>query len=150
MSLPKKDSDLHNWLNNSAYDNENSALATVRDGIFSIEVLVLVQDVNGMLEVLPWQTGGGKYLPNNCPPDDDCKLIAQQKLRLPARFCYDIDRTVRELEEMDKYLTGFQKSHWLKGQLVLLLDKSLSTELCGFKVKYSQDNGLTYRKEDEV
>lgn len=139
-------SDLHDWLRNSAGDNENSALATVRDGTFSIEVLVLVQYADGMLGMLPWQTEGGKYQPSVCPPEDVCQQIAQQKLRLPARFCYDIDRTVNELEEMDRFLTGFQKSRWLKGQLVLLLDESLRAELCGTTVMYSQESGLTYTK----
>lgn len=50
---------------------------------------------------------------------------------------------------MDKHLTGFQKSRWLRGQLVLLLDESLSAKLCGVIVTYSQDNGLTYTKEEE-
>lgn len=105
--------------------------------------------MDGMLRMLPWRTKGEKYSPSICPPDDGCQQIAQQRLRLPARFCYDINRTVNELEEMDKHLTGFQKSRWLKGQLVLLLDESLSANLCGVIVTYSQDNGLTYTKEGE-
>lgn len=152
MARPKESkwgSELHGWLRNSAGDNENSALATVRDGTFSIEVLVLTQYMDGMLRMLPWRTKGEKYAPSICPPDDGCQQIAQQRLRLPARFCYDINRTVNELEEMDKHLTGFQKSRWLKGQLVLLLDESLSANLCGVVVTYSQDNGLTYTKEGE-
>ncbi|MCI8400527.1 MAG: CRISPR-associated helicase Cas3' [Lachnospiraceae bacterium] len=146
----KRGGDLHGWLQNSAGDSESSALATVRDGTFSIEVLVLIQYADGMLGMLPWQTDGGRYSPAICPSDDDGKRIAQQKLRLPARFCYDINRTVNELEEMDQYLTGFEKSRWLKGQLVLLLNESLSVKLCGAMVTYSQDDGLTYTKEGET
>ena len=143
-------SDLHRWLRNSAMDEENSALATVRDGTFSLEVLVLIQDANDMLGLLPWQTGGEKYSPAACPPEEDCRRIARQKLRLPARFCYDIDRMVKELEKMDRHLTGFQKSRWLKGQLVLLLDEGLGAELCGARITYSRDGGLTYTKEEAV
>ncbi len=142
--------DLYDWLRNSAGDNENSALATVRDGTFSIEVLVLVQYADGMLGMLPWQTEREKYPLSVCPSEDVCQRIAQQKLRLPARFCYDIDRTVNELEEMDRFLTGFQKSHWLKGQLVLLLDENFRAKLCGTTVIYSQESGLTYTKEGEM
>lgn len=151
MALPKESrrgSDLHRWLSNSADDSENSALATVRDGTFSIEVLILVQYADGMLGMLPWQTDSRKYRCDICPPDDACRQIAQQKLRLPARFCYDIDKTVNELEAMDRYLTGFQKSRWLKGQLVLLLDENLCAQLCGMKVVYLQDSGFTYVKEE--
>ena len=151
MALPKESrrgNDLHHWLHNAASDNEDNALATVRDGTFSLEVLIMVQCENGMLEMLPWQADGRKFSPSICPPDDDCRKIAQQKLRLPSRFCYDIDRTVDELEKLNQHLTGFQKSRWLKGQLVLLLNESLSAELCGIKVTYSQESGLTYVKEE--
>jgi len=147
MALPRESrrgNDLHHWLHNAADDKEDSALATVRDGIFSLEVLVMVQCADGMLKLLPWQTNGRKFSPDICPSDDECKKIAQQKIRLPARFCYDIDETVGELEKLDKHLTGFQKSRWLKGQLVLLLNEYLCVELCGDKVTYSQENGLTY------
>lgn len=152
MALPRdsrRGSDLHDWLNNSVSDNENSALATVRDGTFSIEVLVLMQYADGMLGILPWQEDRKKYSPNSCPLDEDCRLIAQQKLRLPVRFCYDIDRTIKELEEMGLHLTGFQKSHWLKGELVLLLNENFNAKLCGCKVTYSRDIGFTYEKEGE-
>lgn len=152
MAKPKESrwgSDLHSWLRNSAGDKESSALATVRDGTFSIEVLVLVQYADGMLGILPWQSNGIKYSPAVCPPEDECQRIARQKLRLPARFCYDINRTVSGLEEMDRHLTGFQKSRWLKGQLVLLLNESFSAKLCGVMVTYSRDSGLTYTKEGE-
>lgn len=151
MALPsesRRGSNLRGWLSNSAEDNENSALATVRDSTFSIEVLVLIQDRNGMLKMLPWQTDGKKYYPHSCPEEDDCRRIAQQKLKLPARFCYNINRTISELEEMDKYLKGFLNSRWLQGQLVLLLDENLSAELCGIKVTYLQNSGLTYLKDE--
>ncbi|MCM1210684.1 MAG: CRISPR-associated helicase Cas3' [Blautia sp.] len=151
MALPRESrrgNDLHHWLHNAVRDNEESALATVRDGTFSLEVIIMVQRENGMLEMLPWQADDRKFSPSVCPSEDDCRKIAQQKLRLPARFCYDIDRTVDELEKMNRHLTGFQKSHWLKGQLMLLLNEDFSAELCGFKVVYSQKNGLTYVKEE--
>lgn len=143
----KRGNDFYRWLSNSAGDNENSALAAVRDGTFSIEVLVLIQDDTGKLEMLPWQSDGSSFLPGICPEDNDCRKIAQQKIRLPAKFCYNINQTIDELEEMDKHLTGFQKSRWLKGQLVLLLDKKFCAQLCGTKVNYSQENGFMYAQE---
>lgn len=154
MSAPResrRQNDLHDWLKNSVTDNENKALAAVRDGISSIEVIVLVEHSDGMLGFLPWKSNGVRYAPGICPPEDVCKVIAQQKLRLPAVFCqtWNIDRTIDELEQMDKHLTGFQKSHWLKGELVLPLNEDLTRELCGFQVSYSQENGLAYIKAEE-
>lgn len=153
MSSPRESrrgNDLHGWLNNSVSDNENKALAAVRDGISSIEVIVLVKYSDGMLGLLPWQSNGAKYSPGVCPPESDCKLIAQQKLRLPAAFCYDADKTIDEIEGSDKHLTGFQNSHWLKGELVLLLNEELTAKLRGFEVTYSREGGLIYKKEEKI
>lgn len=154
MSAPresKRQNDLHDWLKNSVTDNENKALAAVRDGISSIEVIVMVEHSEGMLGFLPWKSNGVRYASGICPSEDVCKVIAQQKLRLPAVFCqtWNIDRTIDELEQMDKHLTGFQKSHWLKGELVLLLNEDLTRELCGFQVSYLRENGLAYIKAEE-
>ncbi len=140
--------DLHGWLNNPASDNEHKALAAVRDGMSSIEVLVMMQRSDGMLELLPRHSDGGKYSPGVCPPESVCKRIAEQRLRLPAVFCCDADRTIDELEKADKHLVGFQASHWLKGELVLLLDEELTADLRGYKISYSHDGGLTYKKEE--
>lgn len=144
--------DLHDWLNNGITDSENTALAAVRDGISSIEAIVMVQHSDGMLEMLPWCSNGKKYYPSECPPEDECRLISQQRIRLPFAFCYqwNYEETVRELEKSDKHLTGFQGSHWLKGELVMLLDDNLSAELCGYKITYSRDNGLEYKKGELI
>lgn len=154
MSEPResrRNNNLHDWLRNSVSDNENKALAAVRDGISSIEVIILMRYSDGMLGLLPWKSNNKRYTQNICPQEEDCKLIAQQKLRLPTAFCqmWNVERTIDELEKMDRHLTGFQKSHWLKGELVLLLDEELTADLCGVKVSYSQSDGFTYGKTEE-
>lgn len=148
----RRKSNLHDWLNNRVGDNENSALAAVRDGIPSIEVIVLVEHPDGTLGLLPWKAGEERYPPGVCPSEEACKVIAQQRLRLPAVFCqiWMVDRTIEELERMDRHLTGFQMSHWLKGELVLLLDENLTGELSGFQISYSQEGGLAYGKKEET
>lgn len=154
MSPPRdsrRQNNLHDWLENSVGDNEDKALAAVRDGISSIEVIILVAYSDGTLGFLPWNSNEKRYLAGICPPENDCRLIAQQKLRLPTIFSqvWNVDRTIEELEQMDRYLTGFQKSHWLKGELVLLLNENLTNELCGYHISYSRDNGLAYIKMEE-
>lgn len=153
LSFPKESprgNDMHGWLNKDVCDNDSSATAAVRDGISSIEVIVLVKKSDGSMQLLPWHSSGKKFFANVCPDMDDCIKIGQQKLRLPSRFCrfHNYERTIQALEEMDKNLTGFQKSYMLKGELVLLLDENLTASLCEFKLKYSQENGLTYEKEE--
>ncbi len=154
MSPPRdsrRQNTLHDWLKNSVSDNENKALAAVRDGISSVEVIILIAYSDGTLGFLPWKSNGERYLPGVCPSENDCRLIVQHKLRLPAVFCqiWNVDKTIEELEQMDRHLTGFQKSHWLKGELVLLFDENLMGQLCGFRVSYSRDAGLTYEKIKE-
>lgn len=156
MSVPrdsKFSNTLHGWLNNGI-GNEAKAQASVRDGISSIEVIVLVKNKDGTLSFLPNESKGEKFIPSVCPSNDECKLIAQQKLRLPSAFSqiYNEEKTIGELEKSNENLVGFQKSHWLKGELFLLLNEELQTSLNGYDIKYSQENGLSYtkiKKEDK-
>lgn len=154
LSLPRESprgNDLHGWLNQDVCDNDSSAKAVVRDGISSIEVIILIKKADGSMQLLPWHSCGEKFFANICPDTTDCMKIGQQKLRLPSRFCRfrNYERTIRELEKMDEKLIGFQKSYLLKGELVLLLDENLTASLCGFQLRYSQENGLTYENEKE-
>lgn len=144
----RRNNDLHDWLNNALECYDNKALAAVRDGISSIEVIVLVKYQNDMLGLLPWRSEGERFSPSVCPSEEECKLIASQRLRLPSRFCYAPDKTINELEQHDRHLTGFQGSHLLKGELFLLLDEKLTAELCGFRLTYSREDGLSYKKEE--
>lgn len=153
MSVPrdgKYNNDLHSLLNNKIEDDDNKATASVRGGDPSIDVIVLVRRNDGGLELLPWRSNGAVYSSGICPSESECKLIAQQKLRLPSIFCgrWNIGDTIKELEAADTELVGFQKSHWLRGELFLLLNEKLTSELCGFKLTYSQDNGLECIKEE--
>lgn len=148
----RRNNDLHDLINNAVQDNENKALAAVRDGVSSVEVIVMVRHSDNSLELLPWNSKNTKYFPGICPPEEDCKIIAQQKLRLPFIFnrAWNIERVIDELEKSCKNMTGFQKSHWLKGELFLLLDDNLTADLCGFKLKYSQNCGLEFKREELI
>lgn len=151
MPAPKDSkygNDLHNWLKNEVEGNESIARAAVRDGISSIEVIVMVKCNDGRLKCM---NGDKLYSPSECPPNADCMEIAKQKLRLPSCFCYDVEATIKELEKLDARLTGFQNSHWLKGALFLLLDEDWTAQLRGYELSYSNDNGLEYKRmEDQL
>lgn len=146
----KYNNDLHSLLKNEIEDDDNKATASVRGGDPSIDVIVLVRRNDGGLELLPWHSNGVVYSSGICPPESECKLIARQKLRLPSIFCqrWNIRDTIIALETADKELVGFQKSHWLRGELFLLLDENLTAELCGYKVTYSQNSGLECIREE--
>jgi CRISPR-associated endonuclease/helicase Cas3 len=63
---------------------------------------------------------------------------------------YKYNACVSELEKLNiERLLEWQRSPWLKGELVLLLDENLSAELCGYRLQYSKQRGLVYEKEDQ-
>ncbi|MBQ8904849.1 MAG: CRISPR-associated helicase Cas3' [Ruminococcus sp.] len=143
---------IHNMLERYITDSKDAAEAeaSVRDGLASIEVLVMQQYTDGTIHFLPHCNGGVAV--SIIPAESECRQIAEQKLRLPFVFCRErnIDRTIRELEnkcrESVKY---WQNSHWLNGQLVLFLDEELKGELCGYLLRYSPDAGLEYENKEE-
>lgn len=130
--------------------NECEVEAAVRDGISSIEVLLMRRMKDGSICFLPNQHGGRKT--EAFPDEAECREIAEQKLRLPTVFSqkWSIDRTIHELEKQClPYVENWQNSHWLKGQLVLFLDEEMNGELMGFQLHYSFENGLEYWKAAE-
>lgn len=136
---------IHNLLERSVNDNE--AEASVRDGISSVEVLVMQMRSDGTICFLD----GTALSPELT--EDECKRIAEQKLRLPGKFCqkWNIGSTITELENMCRpYIEKWQKSYWLAGQLVLFLDENNEAELAGYDLKYSFENGLICKKGSDI
>lgn len=130
--------------------DEQLAQAAVRDGISSFDVLLMQLRSDESIHFLPDQYGGAEV--SECPDDEECRRIAEQKLRLPTMFCqsWNIDKNIRELEDnCMKYIAGWQNSPWLKKQLVLFLDEDLKGELNGYDLHYSFEKGLEFTKKEE-
>lgn len=146
-----KDSDIHRLLSRPiGTDDEQLAQAAVRDRISSFDVLLMQLRSDGSIHFLPDQYGGAEI--SEYPDDEQCRQIAEQKLRLPTMFCqsWTIDKNIRELENnCMKYIAGWKKSSWLKGQLVLFLDDDLNGELDGYDLHYSFEKGLEFTKKEE-
>ncbi len=144
--------EMHNMLDRYISDSKEDAKAeaTVRDGLSSVEVLLMQRYADGTIHFLPHCNGGAAV--GTMPTESECRMIAEQKLRLPGVFCreWNIDKTIRELENQCKESVKYwQNSHWLKGQLVLFLDENLSGELGGYTLQYSPSIGLAYEKREE-
>lgn len=150
ISKPKRKS-IHGMLSKPVETgDEQLAQAAVRDGISSFDVLLMQLRSDGSIHFLPDQYGGAEISEN--PDDEQCRQIAEQKLRLPTMFCQslNIDKNIRELENnCMKYISGWKKSSWLKGQLVLFLDDDLNGELDGYDLHYSFEKGLEFTKKEE-
>ena len=77
-------------------------------------------------------------------------MIAQQRIALPRQFNNKntMERAIAELEaDNQDYLSEWQRSHLLKGELILLFDENYQASLCGYQLVYSQKNGLMIEKE---
>ncbi len=125
--------------------------AAVRDIENTLEVLV-VQCCKGGYQMLPWLAKyGGHPIPVHEPPGRElAKAMAECSIQLPREMCFKLDDTIEELEEIALgEIYEWQKSSWLKGELFLVLDEQLKTELCGYRLHYDQAYGLLSRKIEE-
>lgn len=145
---PEPWQNLASWLDTDVSDRRGEA--AVRDTDESLEVLLVQEKDGGRLYLLPW-VEDGREIPRNEMPDANCaQAIARQSVRLPPELCkpWMIDKTIEELERLNiERLPEWQKSHWLKGGLALILDEKYSARLCGYRLTYDQEYGLIYEKE---
>ena len=129
-------------------DDEKQGEAAVRDIKPNINVLLMVRRTDGLIGFLPGQDAQ-PLSPGHVPSDEEARRIAVQKIALPYIFALgdNYDKTVNSLEKINiAELSEWQKSGWLRGELILLLNEELRCELCGFELEYSPDYGLTYKK----
>lgn len=142
---------LDNWMQDEGARSDAAARAAVRDGDPSVDVLVMMRCRDGRIRFLPWQQGGKEVAADIPPSWEESLQIAQQRLRLPGYFSRsgDMDQIIEELEEQNRVaLPQWQQAPMLKGELVLLLDEALTTQLAQTMLQYNQADGLTYWKEE--
>ncbi|MCB5279507.1 MAG: CRISPR-associated helicase Cas3' [Candidatus Cloacimonetes bacterium] len=136
-----------NWLENDKKDDELYAEAAVRDTNGSLEVII-IQKRNGRFYVLEWlDEFGGKEIPYDSMPNQELAFaIAGCKISLPNRFTasWNIQKTINEIENSNSQLPScWQESSWLRGELFLIMDMNLSTELLGETLYYDRIYGLS-------
>lgn len=141
---------IHGILDHDIRDSEMDALARVRDGESMISVLVMVDLGDETVGFVPWQSKGEKILMNHMPSEEECRKILLQKVQLPRVLSvYNYDACVAELEKRNQeYLEEWQHAQRLSGELILLLSTELTTRLCGFRLSYDKQYGLTFRREE--
>lgn len=119
--------------------NDTDAEASVRDTDETIEVIIMRRVAENRLETI----SGNKNVSFDTTfslSDEEARLIAIQRLRLPQYFSkYNFNKTFGELDVMPK---SWRDNKWLKGELLLILDKNSETELAGKKLYYSSERGL--------
>lgn len=144
--------DLVGWLDMKIDDPSGKrGEAAVRDTADSIEVLVVLRRGKEFF-MLPWlDKFKGRKIHSHMPPETElARAMAECSIQLPRELCWKPDNTIRELEKIALCeLREWQQSDWLKGELFLVLDEQLGTELCGYYLQYDQRYGLLSKKIGE-
>ncbi|URN10744.1 CRISPR-associated helicase Cas3' [Actinomadura madurae] len=128
-------------------DDTRAGRAQVRDSRESLEVLVVQRLDDGTIQTLPWLEDGhgARALPTEAaPPWDLARTVAACGLRLPFQFSIPevLDRAIEELEAECVPAWQTKESHWLAGELILMLDKDCQTRLAGYDLRYTPADGL--------
>ncbi len=133
------------WLKDDIQsDTEEAGLAKVRDGLETMEV-ILVKRKGDELYLLDDTTNISGDLTFAL-----AKKISQQTIRLPHIFCYKTDKIIKELEERNKAeLSHWQDDPWLRGSLGVILDEENCADLIGHKIRYDKKHGLKVGEEEE-
>jgi CRISPR-associated endonuclease/helicase Cas3 len=137
---------LLNWVQAGVGDVDDGpgGEAQVRDGAMSLEVLVVVRDIDGLV-VPPWVTPGRRVLldTNLEIRGEQARLVASCALRLPPALSAPgvIDATIADLESQC-WVAAWQRSPLLAGQLVLVLDQEGRAEVAGRELHYTREHGL--------
>ncbi|MEU8124932.1 CRISPR-associated helicase Cas3' [Spirillospora sp. NPDC049024] len=128
-------------------DDTRAGRAQVRDSRESLEVLVVQRLADGTVQTLPWLEDGqgGRELPTEAAPSWDlARIVAACGLRLPFQFSIPevLDRAIEELEAECVPAWQSKESHWLAGELILMLDENCRYRLAGYDLQYSRADGL--------
>jgi CRISPR-associated endonuclease/helicase Cas3 len=142
---------LIDWINTRADDSDAQGEASVRDTSDSLEVVVVQKKKNEAIHLLPWigaEIGAaGAEIPIDQTPDDSLTGVAAScTVKLPGILCapWMIDSVIMELEANAKNsILYWQNSKWLRGALILMLDEALEATVCGYRLTYNKNLGLS-------
>jgi len=156
INKPNSKKNLVDWLNAGLQGDASGKRgeATVRDIDGSLEVLVIRRKRDGKLYTLPGLKTYADYEieRNGDISDAVAKVIACCSLSLPGVLTkfYVIDKVISELEKMigENGIKNWYASHWLAGELFLILDEDFRISLCGYTLEYSENYGLQIKKEE--
>lgn len=138
-------------MNHRIDQSEAQAQASVRDGVASIEVLVLQYGEDGMLHPASQADKGFSVSPRIMPSMEEAKVIMRQSLRLPYGFSLPgrMEQVIDELETLRQTtLREWTQSPSVGRELFLLLDMDGCAMLAGQPVRYDTRYGFIVEKED--
>lgn len=149
ISRPDMD-DLCEVLTSMPGMSDPQAQAAVRDGVSSIEVLV-VRMVDGMAELIAGGDAGLRIPMDHEPDRQAARALAKQRLRLPGRFSrsWNVEQNIDWLQcETERLVPEWLHSPLLQGELFLFLNGSGEGKVNGTALVYDRQRGMCV-KEDE-
>lgn len=158
---PSTPTNLTGWLDVDAPDPElaeTMGRSQVRDSEDSLEVIALWRDENETLR-LPDSapSHAGELVPEGLPwgmSGDElsiAKAMATCTLSFPAQLTNEhvIEKVIDQLERSVD-ASGWQRSPWIAGQLVLTFDAEGHARLANYDLRYSDDEGLVVTDSEET
>ena len=141
---------IHGLLDSSPADSDWVALASVRDGEPSLDVLVMEQRENGEVAFIPWQYAGALVSRDRAPSQEECKHILRQRLQLPSALCKQgMDDVIASLEKKQRQVVPeWYQAPLLQGELFLFLDVHGTAEIGDYQLTYTKEWGLEYRRKE--
>ena len=131
---PGKERTINRFLEASALADEEQALAQVRNGEKSPELVILFSEGNYLTRD-PWRYKD-RFEFSICPSPTECRAIANQKLRFPSWTSGIISDSELGMP------VEWKKSVWLKRQQLLILDEEGKAEVGDLFIQYDHEFGL--------
>lgn len=133
----RREQTIHGLITTLPGREEELVQAKVRDGLSTIDVLVVKAKGN----CLYMMNSSTPLNPDVLPSNDICRELAIQKLRLPARVSKKI--IASDFSELDnEKFKAWRNSPWLEDKLFLIFDANNETILNGIKLHYDPEIGL--------
>lgn len=147
LSPPYKKLRIDHGINGLNISNEKSTeekgLATVRD-IESVISCILVKEMMPCI-YHPVDDNDVILRPDNKLTFDQIQTLLKEVITLPASISYEA--ADNELEQnTEEMFSLWMENPVMKDRLILVLDTNYNAQLAGFKLHYSPEFGLEYRK----
>lgn len=159
LAPPALPRNLTGWIDVSAADPDRSEAqgrSQVRDSEDSLEVIVVIRDRDGQLRLPACAPSHADAL---IPSSLDGALAADNSLaRAMATCTLPLPMSMSNPSVVDSVLSaleravdasGWQSSHWLKGQLVLPFDHDRAAAVGPFQLHYNTETGLTVVEQEK-
>lgn len=135
---PGKEKTINRFIESAALAEEEQATAQVRNGDVTIETIVLFKTKDGLSRA-PWRYKDN-FCGSFCPSSDECRAIANQRVRFPAWVTGVISKEKLNMP------AEWEKSIWLRKHNLLILDEHGMAEIGNLIIQYDRNLGLSVER----